>query len=500
MTVARHARRQRRDARLRAPLGRRPVRAAGDEGEELVADVVDDRDQPARAVQQQDQHADAAGEQLQLRAALEHGGDGDDHERAEHGAGDRRQPADHGDREHAEGFGRHEVVGDLRGVPGREQPARERRDAAGDRECDELGARGGHRVGGGVRLVVANREQRAAHTGPSEVAHDHDHDERADEAEVVVGALVGGEVEPEHRRWFEAHPEPGERGVEPVLQDHVAADRQREAERDDAQVEAAHAQRRDSDHDRDPDAPQHTEPDRREEPELCGVVRREVRAEGDEGELTERQLAGPAREHGRGDRHHQEDQHGRVVDESAGQGLELWQQEAEREQDRDPAVSQQPRQRVAQQLLTSGARARGQAPRRLVAALRPRAEQHEQHEQDEDHQRVGARVLGRVRRGRCGRRRRARHRRASRAGTTSCDRRARQRARRATGSGPNASLTSLARWFSTGPASRALTEARTPARTHTWVDTALHPDPGERRRARVVGRRTHRRARISCAA
>ena len=90
-----------------------------------------------------------------------------------------------------------------------------------------------------------------------------------------------------------------------------------------------------------------------------------------------------------------------VVDESARQGLELRQQEPEREQDRDPAVAQQPRQRVFEQLLHVPARVRGvRRPRRLVAALRPRAEQHEQHEQDEDHQRVGARVARACWRGR----------------------------------------------------------------------------------------------------
>ena len=95
-------------------------------------------------------------------AALEHRGDGDDHERAEHRAGDRRQAADHRDGEDAERLGRREVVGDLRGVAGREEPTGERGHAPRDREGDELGPRRRHGVRRGVVLVVAHREERPA--------------------------------------------------------------------------------------------------------------------------------------------------------------------------------------------------------------------------------------------------------------------------------------------------------------------------------------------------
>ena len=96
------------------------------------------------------------------------------------------------------------------------------------------------------------------------------------------------------------------------LEDHVAAHGEREAERDDPEVEAADAERGDADHDRDTDAPERAErTSTGRKPELLPVVRGEVGADGDERELSERQLARPSGEHGRRHRDHQEDEHGR---------------------------------------------------------------------------------------------------------------------------------------------------------------------------------------------
>ena len=57
--------------------------------------------------------------------------------------------------------------------------------------------------------------------------------------------------------------------------------------------------------------------------------------------------------------------------------------------------------------------------------------------------------------------------------------------------GPSATLTSLARWLRTGAASSALTAASDSGEDPDLRGHRLHPDPGERRRARVVGGGAH---------
>ena len=108
------------------------------------------------------------------------------------------------------------------------------------------------------------------------------------------------------------------------------------------------------------------------------VVRGEVRADGDERELPERQLPGPAGEHRRRHRDDQEHEHEGVVDEATRQALELRQGDADGEQQADPAVAHDPRERMPEQLRTAGAAAWRQGPRGVVGGLRPRADEHEQ--------------------------------------------------------------------------------------------------------------------------
>ena len=144
-----------------------------------------------------------------------------------------------------------EVVGHAGRVPGGEQATGERGDAARDREGDDLRPRRRHGVGGRVGLVVAHREERAAQPGLAEVRDEQDHEDRDDEAEVVVALLVVEEVPWPDRAVVAASPLASERVVEEVEVEHPGAHDQREAERDHAEIEAAHAQRRDADHDRD---------------------------------------------------------------------------------------------------------------------------------------------------------------------------------------------------------------------------------------------------------
>ena len=143
--------RQRRDARLRAPLGRRPARAAGDERERSWSRTLSTIEiSPPGQYSSRISMPTPLANSCSCCAALNTVGMATITSVPRTAPVTDDEPADHRDREHAERLGRHEVVGDLRGVPGREQPARERGDAAGDRECDQLRARGRHRVGGGV--------------------------------------------------------------------------------------------------------------------------------------------------------------------------------------------------------------------------------------------------------------------------------------------------------------------------------------------------------------
>ena len=230
-----------------------------------------------------------------------------------------------------------EVVGNAGRVAGREQAPCECRDPARDRERDDLRPGRRHGVGGGVGLVVAHREQRAAQPGLAEVGDEQDHEDRDDEAEVVVPLLVVEEVPRPDRGWLQRRPLAAERVVQEIEVEHPGAHDQREAERDHTEIEAAHTQRGNADHDRDHHAPGHRDPDRHEVAVALAsrqvdvdrvthgarVVRGEVRADGDERELAERQLPGPAGEHRRRHRDDQEHEHERVVDEAARQALEL---------------------------------------------------------------------------------------------------------------------------------------------------------------------------------
>ena len=149
------------------------------------------------------------------------------------------------------------------------------------------------------------------------------------------------------------------------------------------------------------------ERDRREVTHVGAVVGGEVGADGDERELPERELTGPAGEHRRRHRDHQEDEHGRVLDEPAREVLELGDQETDGEEQRDAAVANGARERMLEQLGLARAGPWREGPRRLVG-LRPCAEEHQDHEQDEHHEQVGARIFGRSWRAPRGRRRRAR--------------------------------------------------------------------------------------------
>ena len=155
-------------------------------------------------------------------------------DRAEHRAGDRREPADDRDREHLERLSGREVVGDAGRVPRREQAAGERGDAARDREGDQLRPRRATRCRRPRWSRCRAPRAASGRARSAEVRDEQDHEDRDDEAEVVVALLVcrrksHGPTVGGCRRC----PLAGERVVEEVVAEHPGAHDQREAERDD---------------------------------------------------------------------------------------------------------------------------------------------------------------------------------------------------------------------------------------------------------------------------
>ena len=243
-TSSTHRRSRRTDEhreRRRRAFGRRRFAFRCRPREQGVARRVRDLHQPTGEVEQQDEQAEARGQQGHERVVGEEGGEPDDPQRAEHGAHGRRDAADHDQRHERERVGHQEVALGERhrlnrsGEEGPTEPGDESRDRerAQLRRCDTDGVRRGA-VG-----VVAHRDGGAPDprsTQPTD--HDEGHHEHG-EAHVVVRPL---------RRQVEAEQRPArERNRREIVGQHRLAEQvlrrgDRKGERADREEQAAHAQ------------------------------------------------------------------------------------------------------------------------------------------------------------------------------------------------------------------------------------------------------------------
>ena len=133
----------------------------GHPAEHQVPDGVQDLDQAAGEVQEEDEQADAAGEQPDLGVVGEEGREPDDPERPQDGpVTEARPPTTAMDTTRSDSMAEEAV-----GLEGDEQPAEQAAGQAGEDAADpergQLGPGGREAEGGGGPLVVAHRDHRA---------------------------------------------------------------------------------------------------------------------------------------------------------------------------------------------------------------------------------------------------------------------------------------------------------------------------------------------------